>query len=84
MKRHLILVLTAISLAAAPVAFAHPGHGGHELTWDYGHLAAHPIATLGCFLVIIALAEIGWHFLRPAAEAQTGKTAAAKVSRQDR
>ena len=34
-------------LAALPaVAQAHPGHDGHELTWDLGHLAAHPFATL--------------------------------------
>ena len=76
MKRHLVLVLTALSLAAAPVAFAHPGHEGHELTWDYGHLAAHPLATLGCFLAICVLAEIGWRCLRPGASA--------KVTRQDR
>ena len=74
MKRHPVLfVLTAISLASAPVAFAHPGHDGHELTWDYGHLAAHPLATLGCFLTICVLAEIGWRFVRPAADPHSTK-----------
>ena len=85
MKRHpALFVLTVLSLAAAPAALAHPGHDGHELTWDYDHLAAHPLATLGCFMVIVVLAEIVWRFLRPASDAQTSKTAAAKATRQDR
>ncbi|HWA11292.1 MAG TPA: hypothetical protein VG838_17775 [Opitutaceae bacterium] len=36
------------------LALAHPGHGGHEVTWDFRHLAAHPLATLGCFAVLAA------------------------------
>ena len=79
-----LCVLTAISLASAPVAFAHPGHEGHDLTWDFGHLAAYPLATLGCFTVFSALAWIGWRLLRPRTDEQRGKTAAAKASRQDR
>jgi hypothetical protein len=32
---------------SAALAQAHPGHDdGHELTWDFGHLAEHPLATL--------------------------------------
>lgn len=44
---------SALFLASlAPVA-AHPGHDdGHELTWDLGHLAAHPGATLICLAVL--------------------------------
>lgn len=85
MKRHpAFFVLTALSLAAAPAALAHPGHDGHELTWDFSHLAAHPLATLGCFTVISVLALVGWRSLRPASDTQTGKAAAAKASRQDR
>ncbi|HEX2852515.1 MAG TPA: hypothetical protein VHO24_04695 [Opitutaceae bacterium] len=38
--------LTALAILPA-IAHAHPGHDGHELTWDFGHLAAHPVATLG-------------------------------------
>jgi hypothetical protein len=34
------------------VANAHPGHDGHELTWDFSHLAQHPLATMGCAAVI--------------------------------
>ena len=55
------LALVAVTLALAPLARAHPGHDGHELTWDFGHLAAHPGATLVCF-VVIALA--GWTLWR--------------------
>lgn len=85
MKRHPTLFVAAyLALAVAPSAFAHPGHDGHELTWDFSHLAAHPLATLGCFLAISALAWIGWRYLRPAADAQSGKTAAVKASRLDR
>lgn len=49
----------AVSLAFAAfasLAQAHPGHDGHELTWDFQHLAAHPLATLGCLAVLGAAA----------------------------
>jgi hypothetical protein len=40
-------VVRLLGIAVLPiVARAHPGHDGHELTWDFGHLAAHPLATL--------------------------------------
>jgi hypothetical protein len=38
-----VIVLGALLPAAA---HAHPGHDGHELTWDFGHLASYPGATL--------------------------------------
>lgn len=41
-----------IFLALATVAHAHPGHEGHELTWDFSHLARHPLATVGCAAVL--------------------------------
>jgi hydrogenase/urease accessory protein HupE len=42
------LLRISLVLAVLPaVAHAHPGHDGHELTWDLSHLAAHPFATLG-------------------------------------
>ena len=48
--------LVGFAVVAAPLAQAHPGHDdGHELTWDFGHLAAHPGATLMC-LGLVALA----------------------------
>jgi hypothetical protein len=47
--------LPAALLASATLLSAHPGHEGHELTWDFDHLAAHPAATLG-WVAIFALA----------------------------
>ena len=49
-------------LLSAPLsAFAHPGHDGdHDFTWTFSHLAAHPLATLGCFLLIGAGALAAW------------------------
>lgn len=40
------------------LASAHPGHEGDALTWDYQHLVAHPLATLGCFAVLAAGAGV--------------------------
>ena len=45
-------LLSVACLAFATVASAHPGHDGHEVTWDFEHLAAHPVATLGCAVVV--------------------------------
>jgi hydrogenase/urease accessory protein HupE len=39
-------------LAVPAIAYAHPGHDGHELTWDFGHLVAHPLATLSWFVAL--------------------------------
>lgn len=75
-----LFALATLSLGA-PLALAHPGHDGHELTWDFDHLAAHPLATVGCLLTVSALAWVGWRFLRPVADAQTETT---KVDRRDR
>lgn len=48
---------TLILASTVPLA-AHPGHDdGHELTWDLGHLAAHPLATAAGLAVIAAA---GW------------------------
>jgi hypothetical protein len=46
------------------IAQAHPGHDGHELTWDLGHLVAYPIATLACFLVCGGIAWTAARILR--------------------
>ncbi len=49
-----LLPLAFVVLAAS--AHAHPGHDGdHGLTWDFGHLAAHPGATM-LWLAIFAFA----------------------------
>ncbi len=57
--------LVTMVLVAAPVAQAHPGHDDHELTWDFGHLAAHPGATVMCFAVLGAAAWGIWQATRP-------------------
>jgi hypothetical protein len=52
--RRLALLATTFP-ALASLARAHPGHdGGHELTWDFSHLAAHPAATALWALVLAA------------------------------
>ena len=38
----------AVLLSTAVLAQAHPGHDGHDFTWDFGHLAAYPGATILC------------------------------------
>jgi hypothetical protein len=48
------LFLPCCILGVTSIAHAHPGHDGHELTWDMQHLAAHPAATLLCFTMIAA------------------------------
>lgn len=67
------LPLAAVFFASAVLAHAHPGHDGDELTWDFGHLAAHPLATAGCALVLVAgawgaakLVSASWVYLQEA------------------
>jgi len=46
-----LLFATAFALPA--LAHAHPGHDGdHDFGWDFDHLAAHPLATLLCVMVL--------------------------------
>ena len=64
--RRTIGLLSAFSATAAWVQ-AHPGHDGHEnggFTWDFSHLATHPLATLGCVALLAALVWAGWSHLR--------------------
>ena len=69
MRNSLRSTLVAVVAIALPsLAHAHPGHDGHELTWDFSHLAAHPLATLGCFLTIGASAWIIWRFVQPSSQ----------------
>jgi hydrogenase/urease accessory protein HupE len=52
---------------SAAVARAHPGHDGHEggdFTWDFSHLASHPLATAACVLMVGAALWAGVSFLR--------------------
>ena len=44
--------IASLLLLFPALAQAHPGHDGHELTWDFGHLAAHPLATIACIVVL--------------------------------
>ena len=54
----------AIFLAMAGAAQAHPGHDGHELTWEFRHLAQHPVVALGLgFMLAMGAAGI-WQLLR--------------------
>jgi len=64
----------AIAFLALPVlASAHPGHDGHELTWDFSGGFAHPLSGWDHLLVMIAVglwaAQLGGHarWLVPAA-----------------
>lgn len=61
-----IFALVALVLAVAPQAQAHPGHDGHELTWDFSHLVEHPVATLLCLSVLAAAAWGFWRLARGA------------------
>jgi hydrogenase/urease accessory protein HupE len=49
--------VSAVLLAVPSLALAHPGHDGdHGLTWDFSHLAAHPLATaLGALVLVGAV-----------------------------
>lgn len=57
-------VCSAAWLASTVLAQAHPGHEGHELTWDLGHLAGHPLATLGCAAVLVVAAWAAFRIAR--------------------
>ena len=52
-KRVLGLIATVLALPAT--AFAHPGHEGHELTWDFGTGAMHPLTGWDHLLAMVAI-----------------------------
>ena len=52
--------LVAAFISFAGIAQAHPGHDGHELTWDMQHLADHPIATVLCAALVTVAAWAVW------------------------
>jgi hypothetical protein len=66
------LITAAIGSVLLPsLALAHPGHDdGHELTWDFSHLAAHPAATLLCLAVMMTGAWAVWLLVRRATVTQ--------------
>lgn len=53
LKRVLPLVLG--SLAFPAIALAHPGHDGHELTWDFGAGVVHPLTGWDHLLAMVAV-----------------------------
>lgn len=56
-------------LASAPLLQAHPGHDGdHGLTWDFAHLAEHPLASLGWAAIALTAIGAGWLILRRRAQ----------------
>ena len=63
--RSRFLLVPAGWFVSGAVALAHPGHDdGHELTWDFDHLAAHPAATLLCLAVVALAAGALWQAMR--------------------
>ncbi|MDO8545689.1 MAG: hypothetical protein Q7S40_35040 [Opitutaceae bacterium] len=49
--------------SAATLAHAHPGHDGHELTWDFAHPIAHPASSAAGLFTGVAVAWIGWKLI---------------------
>lgn len=75
-------MLPALLLVSTGTVWAHPGHDdGHELTWELGHLAAHPLATFACVFLLGAAVWAGVQLLRPAASAQRQSLRGSQVSR---
>ena len=74
-RRQPFAVLAILALVSAAVAHAHPGHDGHELTWDFSHLAAHPLATLSSLAVLGLAGWIVWRGARAAIQRFRGSHA---------
>lgn len=53
MKLSRVLALAALTLPA--LAHAHPGHEGHDLTWDFAGGVAHPFSGWDHLLAMIAV-----------------------------
>ena len=51
-------------LASTSLLHAHPGHDGHELTWDFRHLATYPLASIGCVAVAVGCGGLAWYVVR--------------------
>jgi hypothetical protein len=75
-------VLPALLLVSAGTVWAHPGHDdGHELTWELGHLAAHPLATAACLVMVGAAGWAGVQLFRRATAPQPQSLRGSQVSR---
>lgn len=57
-----LAVGSTVTLVSTNLAIAHPGHDGdHGLTWEFSHLAAHPVATVLCGAVLVAaVVGVAW------------------------
>jgi hypothetical protein len=66
--------LTGCCLMFATLVYAHPGHDGHELTWDMRHLAQHPFATMGCAAVFAATVALAVDAVRRRGEMRGQRT----------
>ena len=58
------LGLPVVFLASSALTYAHPGHDGHDLTWDFSHLAQYPVATIGCGIVLGAAVALALQVIR--------------------
>lgn len=76
------LVLSGVFLAGVAPVLAHPGHDdGHELTWELGHLVAHPVATFVCLAVLAAAGWAGVQVFRRRADLRTQSLRGSQRSR---
>jgi hypothetical protein len=75
LKRALPLVLGCLVFPA--VAAAHPGHDGHEFSWDLGTDPVHQLATLSLLAVPVLLGA--WLALRWRRQSKL-----ARISRESR
>ncbi len=71
----------AFFILSAALAHAHPGHDGHELTWDLSHLADHPLATTACFSLVGVASWVGWVLLRRGATQRVQSLRASQPNR---
>ena len=76
-----VLALLLTFLAGATGLQAHPGHDGHELTWDLAHLATYPVATLLLAVTFAAAGLGGWWLLRRGTAARSQSLRRSQPSR---
>ena len=55
MKTTRLIVLALAAVALPVLAHAHPGHDGHDLTWDFATGAAHPLSGWDHLLAMVAV-----------------------------
>ena len=74
-------LFTGSCLAFATLAHAHPGHDGHELTWELRHLAQHPLATIGCAAVLGAMLALALQLVRSRRELRAQSLRGSQLAR---